>query len=259
MQTRIDSAARQSATRMAVNTPNVTLAILALNEAKNLPYILPRIPPMVNDILLVDGHSTDGTVSVAKAHRPDLRIVCQEGKGKGDAIRCAIKHATGDIIVTIDADGSMDPEEIPLFVDVLLKGFDYVKGSRFMQGGSTLDMPLHRRLANRLFVWLVNIMFNASYTDLCYGYNAFKLNSIVDIDLSSDGFEIETELNIKVVKSGLRITEVASLERARINGDSKLNSFSDGLRILKTIFAVRFSKNHLGDGSKQISHSYDCL
>jgi glycosyltransferase involved in cell wall biosynthesis len=226
---------------------SVTLVILALNEAENLPHILPKIPPIIDEVLLVDGHSTDGTVDIARYYRPDLRVIFQEGKGKGDAIRCAIKYATGDIIVTIDADGSMDPEEIPLFVDVLLKGFDFVKGSRFMQGGSTSDMPLHRRLANNLFTSLVNIMFKTSYTDLCYGYNAFRRKSIMGIELLSDGFEIETELNTKIAKSGLRITEVASLENARIHGVGKLNTFSDGYRILRTIFAVRLSKFHLSN------------
>lgn len=246
----LNIADRQHGKRMGLNTPTVSLVISALNEAENLPYILPRIPPMVNEVLLVDGHSADDTVSVAKHYRPDVRIIHQDGKGKGNAVRCGIKHASGDIIVTIDADGSMDPEEIPLFVEALCTGFDFVKGSRFMQGGITLDMPLKRRLANKLFVGLVNMMFNASYTDLCYGYNAFKRSSILDVNLSSDGFEIETELNIRARKSGLRITEVASFEKARIHGHAKLNSFRDGYRILRTIFAERFSNNHNGNEDK---------
>jgi glycosyltransferase involved in cell wall biosynthesis len=250
MTTAVDTRGRQYPKHIRVDTPTVTLVISALNEAENLPYLLPKIPPMVNEVLLVDGHSTDGTVSVAKAYRPDVRIICQEGKGKGDAIRCGIQHATGDIIVTIDADGSMDPEEIPLFVDVLCKGFDLVKGSRFMQGGTTNDMPLKRRLGNKLFIWLVNMLFNTSYTDLCYGYNAFKRNSIAGMNLLSNGFEIETELNIQAAKSGLRITEVASFEKARIHGQAKLNSLSDGWRILKTIFAERFTNNHMTDEAK---------
>lgn len=235
----------------AVDRPKITLLILALNEADNLPYVLPRIPSIVDDVWLVDGHSTDSTVHVAKTLRPDLRIIYQEGKGKGDAIRCGVKCTTGDIIVTIDADGSMDPEEIPRFVEPLRNGCDFVKGSRFLPGASTRDMPLHRVLGNKFFVWLVNVMFGARYTDLCYGYNAFRRDAIKNVEIVSDGFEIETELNIKVVKAGLRVTEVASCEEARLNGEGNLKSFPDGLRILMTIFRERFSKNHTGGDSRR--------
>jgi len=227
----------------AVDGPRVTLLIIALNEADNLPHVISRIPRVVDEIWLVDGHSTDDSVAIAKTFRPDIRVAYQQGRGKGDAIRCGIRHATGDIIVTIDADGSMAPEEIPRFVEPLLDGHDFVKGSRFLQHGGSRDMPVHRVFGNKLFVFLVNLLFGSGYTDLCYGYNAFRSEAIRNIGISSDGFEIETELHIKALRAGLRVTEVASYESARMNGKGNLRSLSDGLRIFKTILRERFSGN----------------
>lgn len=223
--------------------PRITLLIFTLNEAENLPYIIPRIPPIVDEIWLVDGHSTDDTVAIAKTLRRDIHVVYQDGKGKGDAIRCGIKCATGDIIVTIDADGSMDPKEIPSFVEPLLDGYDFVKGSRFLDGAGTVDMPTHRVLGNKAFVLIVNLLFGGRFTDLCYGYNAFKREAVKGFEIASDGFEIETELNIKALKAGLRVKEVPSCEAARLNGKGNLKTFSDGWRILKTILRERFFCN----------------
>ena len=97
----------------------VSVVIPTLNEEENLPHVLPRIPVWVNEVLLVDGHSTDGTVEVARRLRPDIRIIRQEGRGKGAALRTGFAVATGDIVVTLDADCSTDPAEIPAFVEHL--------------------------------------------------------------------------------------------------------------------------------------------
>ena len=223
--------------------PRITLLIFALNEAENLPYVIPGIPPIVDEIWLVDGHSTDGTIAVAKTLRPDIHVVYQDGEGKGDAIRCGIKCATGDIIVTIDADGSMDPNEIPRFVEPLLDGYHFVKGSRFFGGAGTADMPTHRVFGNKVFTLIVNLLFGGRFTDLCYGYNAFRREAVQKFEIASDGFEIETELNIKALKAGLRVKEVPSCEAARLNGKGHLRSMPDGWRILKTILKERFSRN----------------
>ncbi len=224
-----------------IGHPTITVVIPALNEAYNLPYVLPKIPSIVNEVLLVDGHSTDNTPIVAKKLLPKIRLVQQDGKGKGNALICGIREATGDIIVTLDADGSMNPEEIPRFVQPLLNGYDFVKGSRFLREGGTIDMERHRVFGNWMFVTLVNLLYKGNYSDLCYGYNAFRHKALDGIDISADGFEIETEINIKVLRAGLKVAEVPSFEKARINGESNLRSFKDGWRILKTILRCRFS------------------
>ena len=215
--------------------PTVSVVVPTLNEAENLPYVLPLIPASVTEVLLVDGHSTDTTVEVAQQLMPDIRVVQQVGRGKGAALRTGFAAATGDIIVMIDADGSTDPHEIPAFVDALLKGADYAKGSRFTQGGGTADMEFHRKLGNMGFVWLVRALFGGSFTDLCYGYNAFWADVLPDLYLDGDGFEIETIMNVRALQAHLKITEVGSFEYERRFGVSRLRTFPDGWRVLKAI------------------------
>jgi glycosyltransferase involved in cell wall biosynthesis len=210
-----------------------------MNEAENLPFVLPRISAAVHEVILVDGYSTDNTVDLATALLPDIRIVAQEGHGKGAALRSGFAAATGDVIVMLDADCSTDPAEIPLFVGALLAGADFVKGSRFLLGGGTADMPIHRQLGNRAFVLLTRILFGARYTDLCYGYNAFWVDVVDALQLSASGFEVETMMNIRAHRVGLRVAEVPSFEYRRKYGVGNLRTFADGWRVLKTIFAER--------------------
>lgn len=228
--------------------PPVSVVIPALNEADNLQHVLPRIPEWVHEVLLVDGHSVDSTVETARRARPGIRIIEQGGRGKGDALRCGFQAATGDIVVMMDADGSTDPREIPTFVNALLEGADFAKGSRFLKGGGTADMSRLRRLGNWVFVMLVRFLFGARYSDLCYGYNAFWMHVLPAIRLDTDGFEIETKLNVQVAREGFKVVEVPSFEERRINGDSRLRTFPDGWRVLMTILgeAIEDRKRQLG-------------
>lgn len=221
--------------------PTVSVVIPALNEAENLEHVLPllsqpAVAPMIYEVILVDGRSTDGTIERACELCPEIRIVTQKGKGKGAALRTGFEAAHGSIIVMLDADGSTSPLEIPCFVGALMAGADFAKGSRFLQGGGTADMPLYRKLGNWGFVLMVRIFFGGSYSDLCYGYNAFWSSVLPSLELDGDGFEIETMMNVRALKAGLRITEVPSFEAARIYGEGRLRTFPDGWRVLKTIF-----------------------
>lgn len=217
--------------------PTVSVVIPTLNEAANLPYVLPRIPLWVDEVILVDGNSKDSTVDIAQQLIPDIRVVMQTTRGKGNALREGFAAATGDIIVMLDADGSMAPEEIPAYVGALISGYDFAKGSRFLQGGGTDDMGMDRYLGNLGFTVLVRMLFGGYYSDLCYGYCAFWKRVLPQLNLQADGFEIETEMNIRALKSGLKVTEVPSFEHPRIHGASNLNTFRDGWRVLKKIFA----------------------
>src|SRR5260370_5197968 len=102
--------------------PRVSVIIPALNEAENLPHVLPVVVTSATEVILVDGHSIDSTIDVARHLLPDIKVVKQTGRGKGNALRCGIAKSTGDIVVTMDADGSADPREIPRFVEVLMAG-----------------------------------------------------------------------------------------------------------------------------------------
>jgi glycosyltransferase involved in cell wall biosynthesis len=212
----------------------VSVIIPALNEEKNLPYVLPRIPSWVDEILLVDSHSTDATVAVARHTRPGIRIVQQTGKGKGAALQTGFKESTGDIIIMLDADGSTDPAEIPEFC-ALLASADFVKGSRFMQGGGTTDMGFVRKLGNSCLRILVHLLFGGSFSDLCYGYIGFRRSALPKLHVDADGFEVETLMSIRALRTNLKIDEVPSFEYRRLTGSSNLRAVRDGWRILRTI------------------------
>ncbi len=212
-----------------------------MNEAANLPHVLPRIPGDVLEVILVDGDSTDDTVAVARSVLPRVQVIRQHGRGKGAALRTGFAAAHGDIIVMLDADGSTAPEEIPAFVRALIDGADFAKGSRFLPGGGTSDMQLYRKVGNAAFVGMVRLLFGGRYTDLCYGYNAFWRQVVPRLGLDGDGFEIETMMNVRALKIGLRVAEVPSFESLRIHGESNLHTIPDGLRVLRTIIRERFS------------------
>jgi len=226
--------------------PCISVVIPALNEAQNLRHVLPLIPSIVTEIVLVDGHSIDDTIAVIEQLRPTIRpsikIITQTGKGKGNALRIGFAASTGDIIVALDADGSTDPREIPFFVEALIRGNDFAKGSRSILGGGSHDFTLLRRLGNYGLRKIVNILFRAQFSDLCYGYNAFWKYCLDKIEIDCDGFEVETLLHLRVHKAHLKIVEVPSIEYRRIYGKSNLNVFRDGWRVLRTIVRER-SKN----------------
>jgi glycosyltransferase involved in cell wall biosynthesis len=224
--------------------PHLTVSIVipALNEADNLPHVLPWIPKWVNEVVLVDGHSTDDTVDIARALRPGICILHQKGHGKGAALRQGLLAATGDIVVMLDADGSTDPSELSGFVYTLLSGADFAKGSRFLQGAGTVDMPLYRKIGNWGLVTLTNLLFGTHYSDITYGYNAIWHRHLNLLALEIDGWPCEIISNIRVARHGLRVVEVASFEHNRIVGEGKLQTISAGWAILKAIVAERFRK-----------------
>jgi hypothetical protein len=230
--------------RGSISSVRISVVIPALNEALNLRHVLANLPDNVFEVVLVPGTSTDDTETVARRLRPDVRVVHQTRSGKGNALACGFAAWGGDIIVTLDADGSADPKEIPAFVGALLAGADFAKGTRAIQGGGSHDMTVLRRLGNRGLTHLANVLHGTHYSDLCYGYNAFWLACLPALNVDIDGFEVETLLNLRAAKSGLRVAEVASFELARIHGNSNLRTFRDGWRVLGTILREWVPKHH---------------
>lgn len=222
--------------------PKISVVIPARNEALNLPHVLPHIPSMVNEVILVDGHSSDNTAAVAQQLLPGIRIITQQGRGKGDALRSGFAASSGDIIVALDADGSTDPQEIPLFVEALLAGSDFAKGSRFAPGGGSVDNTFIRWLGNYGLSKLASLLFRTRFSDVLYGYNAFWKYCLDHVEVDLDGFEGETLLSIRAHKIGLKVVEVASFEHRRIHGESKLYAFKDGWLELKAFLRERYRK-----------------
>ncbi len=221
--------------------PRVSVIVPTLNEAKNLPHVFAELPDGLHEVIVVDGRSEDGTADVARSLRPDVMIVEQTGRGKGDALQAGFEAASGEVLVMLDADGSADPGEIPAFVGALMAGADFAKGSRFATSGGSADITGLRRRGNRALSGLVNMLFKTGYSDLCYGYNAFWRHCLPAMNVDCAGFEVETLINIRIARAGLEVWEVPSFERARIHGESNLRTFRDGSRVLRTIVRERMS------------------
>jgi glycosyltransferase involved in cell wall biosynthesis len=225
--------------------PFVSVLIPALSEERNIGWVLDGLDGCVDEVILIVADPEDRTIEVAQRHRPDVKVVMQTRAGKGNALLCGFAAAAGDILVTLDADGSTDPREIPRFIEALLSGADYAKGSRFVGEGGSTDFTALRRCGNRLLTMLVNGLYGTRYTDLCYGFNAFWSDVVATLELDpgdgigrrqrGDGFEVEAVMNLRAALAGLAVAEVASFEGSRRSGVSHLSVLSDGWRVLSTI------------------------
>ena len=229
----------ESLGELGAQTPNVTIVIPTMNEARCVEEVLRGTGKYLGKpgtIVVVDA-SSDETPDIAA--RLGVKVLKQQGQGKGSAMREAFHATNSEIVVIMDGDGSMRAEEIPQFIRVASSGADIVKGSRFLPGGGSEDLSLIRRIGNALFLSLVNFLWSTKYTDLCYGYIAFRKDALGRLKpyLNSDGFQIETEICIKAKKLGLRVLEVPSFELRRRHGKSKIHAMSDSFRILRTILA----------------------
>lgn len=220
----------------------VSVVIPTLNEAGNLPYVLNTIPSWVDEVIIVDGRSDDDTQRIAKVLRPDVRIVHQPVPGKGAAMKAGLYAAKGEILIALDADGSMDGAEIGAFRDALLAGADYVKGSRFCAGAGSSDITKFRRFGDAGICFLLRILFGARYTDATYGYIGVWADRLDYLGIDTDGFEVETLIGIRAARGGLRTSEVPCFEASRIHGESNLSAFHDGFRILRVIVTERLRR-----------------
>lgn len=233
-------------------TGTVSLIVPTFNEELNIGHVLESLPSGIDEIILVDGGSTDETVGVARDIFPDITVIQQARRGKGNALVAGFHSANCQRIVAIDADGSMDPAEISSFLSAMDDGAEYVRGSRFLPGGGSTDITRLRTLGNHFLNGIANVFFRTTYTDLCYGFNAMTKESVYALNFPDpfdsslgkvwgDGFEIETMMSIRAVKAGLRIAEVPSFEADRLSGESNLNTFRDGSRCLRTLLAEKMT------------------
>lgn len=216
----------------------VSVVVPAMNEAKNIGHVLKQLPEEgLHEVILVDGNSEDDTIEAARSAYPEIRVLVQSGRGKGDAFRTGFAAVTGNLVVMLDADGSADPAEIPRFVEALEAGADFAKGSRYLPGGGSTDITGLRSMGNKVLSGSANLLHGTHFTDLCYGYNAFWARCLPFIALDVPGFEVETLINLRIAGAGMKITEVPSYELDRIHGESNLNTFRDGFRVLGTILS----------------------
>lgn len=225
----------RSTRRTRPATPTTTVVIPTLNESGNLSYVLNSIPPWVDEVIVVDGRSSDDTERVARALWPSVRVIEQPRPGKGAALRSGFRAARGDIIVTLDADGSMDGAQVDAFRSALIGGADYVKGCRFCPGGGSSDITRIRRLGDRAIGVLLESLFGVRLRDATYGYVGLWADCVEDLASDYDGFSFEIVMAIRTHRAGLTLGEVPCFEARRIYGASNLSALRDGLRILGVI------------------------
>ncbi|MFF1510321.1 glycosyltransferase family 2 protein [Streptomyces sp. NPDC058326] len=200
-----------------------------------LDLLLGQVPPSVRDVVLLGGPTGD-----ERSHAGlTVRGLGPWDSARGDIPHAGLLAATGDLVVLMNADGSMSPHEIPHFLHYLESGYDFVKGSRFIAGGDFADYPLSRRLGHRALLRVVRRLYGQHLTDLWYGFCAFRRSFVDLLDLREDGVELGAELVTHALHYGLRVAEVPSRELPRREGPSHPRTVRDGARILGTLLDER--------------------
>jgi glycosyltransferase involved in cell wall biosynthesis len=237
--------------------PTVSLLLTRPEPASGLRPLLAALPPCVDEVVVV-GSSGSDVLAIAEQRPgagagglfpgggptdldgagPDVRVVVEQRPGRGNALRAGLEAATGELIVAMDADGRMSPSEIPQFVYFLQRGFDLVRGSRFVAGGASVEVGPLRRIANRALLVLANRWFETKLSDVCYGYFAVRRHFLDHLELTSPGQEIEAEIAVRAALAGLRIAELPSRERARRHQADRHEFVAEHLKVLETLVAL---------------------
>ncbi len=215
----------------------VSVIIPTFNESRNMQDVMGGVKKVLDgtydyEMIVVDKHSPDGTASAAR--RLGAKVLFDD-VGKGSALIKGFRAAKGDVVISMDADLSNRPDELKLLIAGIEAGYDVCMGSRFLAGGGSDDMPRIRKLGNKFFVIMVNMLYGAHYTDMCYGYRSFAKGVAQKLGLRETGFGIETEISINAQKRHMRILEVPSFEKKRAAGQAHLRTFRDGWIIMKAI------------------------
>ncbi len=219
----------------------VTLVILTLNEIDGITHVVPKLPThVVDEILVVDGGSTDGTLEFFEAR--GMRMIRQERRGRGEAFRLAVRHARNDRLVFFSPDGNEDPDDIPRLVDGLAAGYDMVIASRFMTGARSEDddksLFASRRWGNLTFTWLANVLCGRGrwITDTINGYRALTRAAFLRLAPDAHGYAIEYQMSIRALQLRLRVLEIPTRESPRLGrGVSKLNAIPVGFSFLRVL------------------------
>lgn len=219
----------------------ISVIIPAKNEDLCLSTMVNELPmDIIKEIIVIDGHSTDNTVQVAKDL--GLQVYLEEGKGYGCGISTGLKYATGDYITIMDADGSYDPKSLYILQEKLEnENLDAVFCSRYLpESGSDDDTPI-RFLGNKLFSWALRFVHGVQITDSLFLYCLSKKEVFSQVNIKSEGFDWCVEYPIKVHKQGFKYGEIPSFERPRLDGVSKVNAFTDGLQIAWTMLKLKLT------------------
>lgn len=211
----------------------ISIVIPAKNEGEGIARIIKSVYPYSDDVIVVDGHSTDNTKRIVS--KLGVRFYLDNKGGKGDAMKVGVAKAKHEIIIFFDADGSHDEKDISTMARLLLsRKADFVMGSRRTGGSSDVNISLTgivRSAGCDFLVMLINNRFKTQFTDVLYSFRGIRKEVFRKLDLKEDGFGIEQEMVIKCIKKGFTVVEIASREKARGWGKSKLNTIT-GVKFL---------------------------
>jgi glycosyltransferase involved in cell wall biosynthesis len=218
-----------------------TLLLPTLNEIEAVQVIVPQIrKEWVDQIIVVDGGSTDGTVEFMQAR--GLEIYSQSRRGYGHAMAHGLQIASGDIVVEFTPDGNSIPEDIPRIIAKVKEGYDLVIGSRYKEGAQSDDDDWLTAKGNWLFTTAVNVLFGARYTDVLVGFRAYRRKEALTLALDAPGLSWPCQSSIRFARAGFRVTEIPACEPERIGGTRKMRPLKTGWEIVKLILRdfVRF-------------------
>lgn len=203
---------------------SISLILCAKNEGEGIQKVIEAGLPYSDEVLVIDGHSTDGTIELAKA--AGARVYLDNKRGKGDAYRVGIQKAKGDVLVFMDADGSCEPTDIPRLVKPIYDAeADLVVASRHKGGSDEWRGDLNtflRAIGSGILSLIINYRWKSNLTDVLYGYRAVRREAALLVPLRADDFDIEQHMIVQFLKYGYRVVEVGSHEYCRKWGESKL-------------------------------------
>lgn len=206
----------------------ITLLILTFNEIEGMRVIMPQIDSgWCDEILIVDGGSTDGTIEYAREN--GFPLVVQEQPGLGNAYLEGLRRVTGDAVITFSPDGNSDPARIPDLIAEIKKGHDIAIVSRYLDWAKSEDDDMVTAFGNWMFTRLFNILYSRNITDLLVIFRAFRMNLVADLDVDHKAIAWQTQLMCRAAKQGKSIVEIPGDEPPRIGGARKMNPIRNGL------------------------------
>lgn len=223
-----------------MSTNRISIIIPTKNEGQGIGSVINSVKKYSNDIIVVDGHSNDGTKEIAL--KSGVNFYLDHGEGKGDAVRLGIAKAKGDILIIFDSDGSPNPNDIPYLIKEIENSADMVITSRRTGGSFDSEITpngILRTFGSDLMAYLVNIKFHTKLSDVIYNFRAIRTKVAKKLRIKANGFDIEQEMLVRTLEGGYKVIEIPSRENARKWGKSKLHTLT-GVVLLCKLFKILY-------------------